>query len=73
MNRTTSFSYDSLGRVTKATFPSALFETYSYDNVGNLISKTDRNSQTIAYTYDQLNRMTQKSYAAYTGPIAIIA
>ena len=66
LDRTTSFDYDSLGLVTGITFPSGLFETYSYDNVGNLISKTDRNGQTIDYTYDQLNRMTQKSYDAYT-------
>jgi YD repeat-containing protein len=30
---------DALGRVTRATFPSGLVETYTYDAFGNLINK----------------------------------
>ena len=59
---TTSFSYDSFGRVTKTTSPSGFIETYSYAPVGNLITKTDRKNNTITSTYDQLNRPTSTPY-----------
>ncbi len=62
LGRATSFTYDSYGRVTKATFPSTLEETYTYDAMGNLLSKTDRKGQVINYFYDALNRLSSKSY-----------
>jgi YD repeat-containing protein len=60
--RITGFSYDSLGRVTKVTFPSTLTENYTYDAVGNLKTKQDRKNQTITYNYDNLDRLTSKVY-----------
>ncbi|MGH9670842.1 MAG: RHS repeat-associated core domain-containing protein, partial [Terriglobales bacterium] len=62
LGRQTSFTYDSLGRVTQTTFPSSLLESYSYDAVGNLTSKTDRKGQIISYSYDDLDRLTRKQY-----------
>jgi RHS repeat-associated protein len=62
LNHTTSFAYDSHGRVTTVTFPSTLYETYVYDAVGNLTKKTDRKGNAINYQYDPLSRLTQKSY-----------
>jgi RHS repeat-associated protein len=61
-NHTTQFAYDELGRVTKTTFPSTLFETYGYDGLYNLTSKTDRKNQTIQYVYDSLYRQSTKTY-----------
>jgi len=67
LGRVTQYQQDAQGRVTQATFPSTLIETYSYDAIGNPLSKTDRKNQTIAYSYDPLRRLTRKQYPDGTG------
>ena len=60
LNRTTTYSYDNLGRRTSRTLPGTQSESFGYDPEGNLISHTDFNGLTITNGYDQMNRMTNR-------------
>ena len=67
-NHTTSFTYTN-GWLSKATFPSTLYESYTYDSIGNLWTKTDRRGQRITYNYDNFDRLSSKyigNYVYYT-------
>lgn len=55
--RSTSYTYDQLGRVTRTDYPDGSYETSSYDDAGNPIQKQDCNGETLLYTYDSLNRL----------------
>ena len=55
--RSTSYTYDQLGRMTRTDYPGGSYETSYYDNAGNLIQKQDCNGETMHYTYDSLNRL----------------
>ncbi|MBI3399066.1 MAG: RHS repeat-associated core domain-containing protein, partial [Deltaproteobacteria bacterium] len=59
---TTTYQYDTKGRLTKETDYLGNVIAYTYDAKGNLVSKRDANGSTIQYAYDQLNRLTKKTY-----------
>ena len=63
INRSTSFNYDVMGRVTQQTLPDGRVIGYSYDNLGNLLSITPpgRNAHVFNYTPVSLE-------AGYTPP-----
>jgi len=63
LNRSTSFAYDVMGRVTSQTLPDGRSIAYSYDNLGNLLSITPpgRNAHVFNYTAVSLE-------AGYTPP-----
>ncbi|MFZ6028030.1 MAG: RHS repeat-associated core domain-containing protein, partial [Chloroflexota bacterium] len=60
--QTTTFTYDSMGRLTGETDPLGKTITYQYDAKGNLTSRTDGAGNTITYTYDALGRLLSKSF-----------
>ena len=60
--QTTTFEYDTLGRLITETDPLGRATSSAYDSRGNLIAKTDALGQTIVYRYDELNRLREKSY-----------
>ncbi|WDV47883.1 peptidoglycan-binding protein [Clostridiaceae bacterium M8S5] len=60
----TSYEYDKLNRIKKATKPSGNITNYEYDSAGNRTKKIiSANSQitTISYTYNEQNRLVSKS------------
>ena len=59
---TTSYAYDTLGRMISETDPIGNKTTYSYDSKGNLIAQTDANGNTITYVYDPSGRVITKNY-----------
>jgi RHS repeat-associated protein len=58
----TTYTYNSLRRLTATTSPDGAREVYAYYLDGLLQTKTDRKNQAIAYTYDRLKRVSAKSY-----------
>jgi RHS repeat-associated protein len=60
--QTTTYQYDSVGRLIKETDPLGNTITYSYDSKGNLKTKTNADGNTITYAYDSLSRLTKKTY-----------
>jgi RHS repeat-associated protein len=61
--RSRSFTYDSLKRLTSSTNPESGKITYTYDSDGNVTTRKDARNITTTYTNDTLNRVTQKSYS----------
>lgn len=55
----TSYAYDNVGRLARATFADGTFETASYDADGNRVSSTDRAGRTTSYEYDAFDRVTR--------------
>lgn len=49
--RTTNFAYDSLGNVTKVTYPNKETCSYTYDAMGNVLSFTDARGKKTTYGY----------------------
>ncbi|MEI7956545.1 MAG: hypothetical protein WCJ66_15370 [Verrucomicrobiota bacterium] len=64
---TTTYSYDSLDRMTQTTLADGSSSHLSYDVHGNPISTTDANGTMIAYTYDGDNRLTRKDITPAVG------
>ncbi|MET2012979.1 RHS repeat-associated core domain-containing protein [Microbacterium chocolatum] len=61
--KTTSYTYDTAGNMTKITPPSPMgATTYTYDSMGRVTSTTDGNGQTVTYGYDQLDRVLTTQY-----------
>ncbi len=58
--QTTSFIYDALGRITKATYPGNKIFEYTYDKMGNRLTQKVDNSTTTAYAYDNDYKLIQK-------------
>jgi len=56
--QTTSYEYDSYGRVIKVTNPKGLSEEYSYNPLGHLLESTDYRGGISTYTYDAFGRET---------------
>jgi len=56
---TTSWEYDSGGRVVKETNALGQFTTNAYDGAGRKIASTDRAGKATNYTYDSLSRLIQ--------------
>jgi RHS repeat-associated protein len=64
---TTSYSYDSLGRLTAATDGAGAHVSYGYDLAGNTTSLGYPNGQTVTRGYDQENRLhTVTDWAEHT-------
>jgi RHS repeat-associated protein len=59
---TTTFEYDSLGRLIKETDPMGNSITYAYDAKGNLTAKKDGNGNIAGFEYDSLSRLLKKIY-----------
>ena len=53
---TTSYVYDSLGRVIRTQFANGTSDVSVYDAHNNRVSTTDANSNVVTTVYDQLNR-----------------
>ncbi|MBN2103220.1 RHS repeat protein, partial [bacterium] len=62
LNRTTSWEYDNLGRVTKRVLPLSQEESFKYDAVGNVLTQTDFNGNTTSFEYNQNNKLITKIY-----------
>ncbi|OAV76286.1 hypothetical protein Barb7_00085 [Bacteroidales bacterium Barb7] len=60
-NVTTSFKYDTYGRRTGMTDPSAGTRTYEYDDSGNIKKETNANDKKTEYEYDTYNRITKRT------------
>ncbi len=60
---TTTYAYDSAGRVTGATDSAGKTTNYTYDAAGNLLSITDPLNHAWSYQYDSNNRVTRKTDA----------
>jgi len=58
----TSYRYDSLGRLVREIDPLGNQTSYEYDANGKVLAKTDGNGATIKYAYDILGRLLKKSY-----------
>lgn len=61
--QTTTFAYESLGRLVRETDPLGMDVTYQYDATGNRISRIDSAGNTTAYAYDALGRLISKTFA----------
>lgn len=62
---TSTFTYDTLGRVLTATAPGGTnTETYTYDKLGNRATMKINGTDTQTYTYDGLNRLDSLSSIA---------
>jgi RHS repeat-associated protein len=59
-NKTTTYTYDELDRVSRVDYPDASSVTYTYDANGNRLTMTD-STGTTSYTYDALDRMASKT------------
>jgi YD repeat-containing protein len=59
---TTSFGYDSEGRLVLITYPGDEEASMAYDVAGYLASATNERGFTTSYTYDDLGRLTQITY-----------
>jgi RHS repeat-associated protein len=59
---THAYGYDSVDRVTTATYPGAAAESYTYDGVGNRTAS----HLSASYTYQPFNRVTSAGGATYT-------
>lgn len=61
--KTTRYTYDTTGNLTKVTPPAPLGPTsYGYDAASRLTSVTDALGQTTTYTYDARDRLTSTTY-----------
>ncbi|HWQ91673.1 MAG TPA: RHS repeat-associated core domain-containing protein [Clostridia bacterium] len=60
LNRSTSFGYDSLGRLIRVTDPDGRMTDYKYDWFGNLVEQTDALRRTTTFRYDVLSRRTRR-------------
>ena len=64
---TTVWTYDSLNRLTQATYPNGDVTGYTYDGVGNRLTHTV-NGVTTTNTYDSANRMSASGIGEPDGP-----
>jgi len=70
-NLTTFYTYDSINRLTKVTYPNDDYVAYGYDDLNNKTKEwtSERGSEyspAISYSYDDLQRVTQISYSGGT-------
>ncbi|MGW4728486.1 polymorphic toxin-type HINT domain-containing protein [Streptomyces shenzhenensis] len=63
------YTYDLLGRQTKATDPDKGATTSTYDDRGQLTTTTDARETTLAYKYDDLGRQTELRQDSATGTL----
>jgi YD repeat-containing protein len=62
-NQTTTFDYDTLGRLIKVTNPLTQFRQFAYDPADNLTQVTNIRGQVITFAYDAANQRTSKNVA----------
>ena len=58
--KTTQFTYDALGRLTKVKDVLNQETTYGYNELGQQVSQTDANNHTTRFEYDQLGRRVKR-------------
>ncbi|WP_455567272.1 RHS repeat-associated core domain-containing protein [Streptomyces cinereoruber] len=64
--KTTSFTYDTKGNLTKVTPPAPLgVTTYTYDALGRTATSTDGRGVKTLYTYDTRDRITKTDTSGY--------
>ena len=63
LNRTTSYTDDSLGRLTTTAYPDTTTESATFDAENHRLTSTDRAGHTTSYTYDADGRLSQTTYA----------
>ncbi|MFF7849046.1 RHS repeat-associated core domain-containing protein [Streptomyces sp. NPDC007910] len=64
--KTTSFTYDTKGNLTKVTPPAPLgVTTYTYDALGRTATSTDGRGVKTLYTYDARDRITKTDTSGY--------
>jgi YD repeat-containing protein len=56
-NLTTSYSYDSYGRITSETNPLGFTTSYTYNTAGRLASEVNHKGQSRTYSYDSFGRV----------------
>jgi RHS repeat-associated protein len=61
-SQTTSYTYDTLNRVTRIDYQGGAYVTYTYDDNGNLTQMYESANGTTSYTYDYRNRVTLKTF-----------
>ena len=64
VGRSTSYTYDALGRVYQVKGSHGQVLTYSFDGNGNVLSVTDALGHKTSYAYDALNRIASVTNAA---------
>ncbi|WP_058534249.1 pre-toxin TG domain-containing protein [Legionella saoudiensis] len=57
--RSSTYSYDALGRLEKEVNAKNLETSYQYDSNGNVLQKIEANKAVWTYSYDELNRLTE--------------
>ncbi len=57
LGRSTNFTYDANGRLTRVTFADGQFTQTTYDSLGRKASITNEEGQITTYTYDGLGRL----------------
>ncbi len=57
LQKSLSYSYDALNRLSKITNPDTNYTQYTYDGFGNRKSVKDPNGNTTMFAYDSLNRL----------------
>ncbi|GIF06962.1 hypothetical protein Asi03nite_45000 [Actinoplanes siamensis] len=65
LSGTTSYSYDKLNRLTKASGPGSFSRSYNYDANYNRTSKTENGTDTD-YTYDDAHELTKAGSTTYS-------
>ena len=66
-SQTPTFTYDSLGRITKAVYPGNNIFEYTYDKMGNRLTQKVNGSTTTPYNYDDDYRLIKKNnFTSYT-------
>ena len=64
LNRQTSYTYDSMGRLTTTTtYPDNTTETATFDAENDRLTSIDRAGHTTTYSYDGDKRLTKTTYA----------
>jgi len=56
-NQTIGYEYDSVGNLTKLTYPDGKKVTYTYNSMNQMTSVTDWNNRVTSYTYDNNGRL----------------
>jgi RHS repeat-associated protein len=65
-DNTTTFVYDTLGRLSQEINSQGKITSYTYNVSGNMTSRTDGSGNLILYSYDSLGRLLTKTYPDQT-------
>ena len=64
LNHTTTYTYDSMNRLTRITAPDSTYTQFGYDYRGRRTSVTDANGKATTYQYDDADRLLAVTDAA---------